>query len=114
MALLLSRHAVSLPPMVNDIADVLYWLQEIDSPVPLRCTYNVMERNLLRVCINDDEHIHRYEAHSQLAIFATLILFRTYFGQDDITSLALARAYLEAHWGKQMSLNPFKNVLLDA
>jgi hypothetical protein len=49
-----------------------------------------------------------------LAIFATLILIQTYFGQDDITSLALARAYLEAHWGNQISLNPFKNLLLDA
>jgi hypothetical protein len=74
MVLLLSRHAVSLPAMVNDIADALYWLKEIDSPVPLRCTYNNVARNRLCVCINDDEHIHPYEAHSQLAIFATLIL----------------------------------------
>jgi hypothetical protein len=100
--------------MVNDIADVLYWLQEIDFPVPLQCTYNVVVRNLLRICINDDEHIHPFKAHFQLAIFAMLILFQTYFGQYDITSLASARAYLEAHWGNQMFLNPFKNVLLDA
>jgi hypothetical protein len=32
MALLLSGHAVVLPPMVNDIADALYWFQEMDSP----------------------------------------------------------------------------------
>jgi hypothetical protein len=106
MALLLSGHAVALHPMVNDITDALYWLQEIDSPVSLRCTYNVIARNLLCVCINDGEHIHPYEAHSQLALFATFILLRTYFGQDDSTSLALARAYLEAHWGNRLSLNP--------
>jgi hypothetical protein len=114
MALLLSGHAVALPPMVNDIADALYWLQEIDSPVPLRCTYDIVAKNLLRVCINDDEHIHPYEAHSWLAIFATFILLRTYFSLDDSTSLASARAYLEACWGNRLSVNPFKIVLLDA
>jgi hypothetical protein len=82
MALLSSGYAVSLPLMVNNIADALYWLQEIGSPGPLRCTYNVVGRNLLCVNINDDEHIHPYEAHSKLAIFATLILFQTYFDQD--------------------------------
>jgi hypothetical protein len=38
MALLLSGHAVAVPPMVNDIADALYWLQNILSPPLLRCT----------------------------------------------------------------------------
>jgi hypothetical protein len=114
MALLLSGHAVVVPPMVNDIADALYWLQEMDSPVPLRCTYNVVARNLIRVCINDDEHIHPFEAHSRLAILATFILLQTYFAQDDCTSLASATAYLEARWGNRLSLNHFKSILIDA
>jgi len=33
MALLSSGHAVSLPPIINDIADALYWLQDVNSPM---------------------------------------------------------------------------------
>jgi hypothetical protein len=57
-------------------------------PVRINHHYYVVARNLLCVCINDDDHIQPYEAHFQLAIFATLILFQTYFSQDEITSLA--------------------------
>jgi hypothetical protein len=53
-----SGRAVPLPPLVNDIADTLYWLQDIESPMHLRCIYNVVARNLLRVCILDEEHNH--------------------------------------------------------
>jgi hypothetical protein len=44
MALLLSGHAVLLPPMVNDIADALYWLQDVNSPLVLRCTNNIIAK----------------------------------------------------------------------
>jgi hypothetical protein len=76
MALLLSGHtaAPALSPMVSDIADALYWLQEIDSPISLRCTYNVIARNLLHVCTNGYEYKHPYKTHSQLAIFVTFII----------------------------------------
>jgi hypothetical protein len=76
MALLLSGYAVSLPLMVNNIADALYWLQEIDSPVPLWCTYNIVVRKLLRVCINDDEHIHPFEAHLVWPFLLLLYCFK--------------------------------------
>jgi hypothetical protein len=33
MALLSAGHVVSLPPIINDIADALYWLQDVNSPV---------------------------------------------------------------------------------
>jgi len=58
MALLLSGHAVSHPLMVNDIADALYWLQVVNSLLALWCTDNIIVKNLLQVCVVDEDHIH--------------------------------------------------------
>jgi hypothetical protein len=62
-ALVASGYAAVVPPIIDDIADFLYWLQELDLPMHLRCIYNVVARNLLRVCIEDEEHIHPFQAH---------------------------------------------------
>ena len=75
MALLLSGHAVSHPLMVNDIADALYWLQVVNSLLALWCTDNIIVKNLLQVCVVDEDHIHPLQVHYELAEFATYVLF---------------------------------------
>jgi hypothetical protein len=52
-----------LPPIVDDVADFLYWLQDVNSPMHLRCIYNAFATNLLRVCCKNDKHIHPLDAH---------------------------------------------------
>jgi hypothetical protein len=111
MALLLSGHAVAVPPMVNDIADALYWLQDFLSPPVLRCTQNVIAKNLLRVCIVDEEHIHPFDAHFKLAIFAVHVLFYTHWNELEISAI---RIYVEQRWGQEISSVEFKSVLLQA
>jgi hypothetical protein len=64
---------VPLPPLVDDIADTMCWLHNINSPMHLRCIYNVVAKNLLRVCIMDEENIHPFDAHHQLAVITTYV-----------------------------------------
>jgi hypothetical protein len=80
MDLLLLGHAVLLPPMVNDIADAPYWLQDVKSPSALQCTYSIISKNLLRFCIVDLDHIHPLQTRYELTKFATYELFRTHLG----------------------------------
>ena len=111
-SLITSGRAVPLPPLVEDIADTLYWLQEIESPMHLRCIYNVVARNLLRVCILDEEHIHPLDAHRHLAVIATYVLVRTHINPiHDPTILPLVSSYIEFRWGQQIHLVHFKNII---
>lgn len=111
MALLLSGHSVAVPPMVNDIADALYWLQNILSPPLLRCTHNAIAKNLLRVCIVDEDHIHPFDAHFKLAMIAVHVLFNTHWNEVEISTI---RIYVELRWGREISTVKFKDVLLQA
>ena len=45
----------------------------------LRCIYNSVATNLLRVCIVDEAHIHPFDAHYQLALIATYALIQMNF-----------------------------------
>jgi hypothetical protein len=63
MALLSSGHASSLPHIINDIADALYWLQDVNLLMVLWCTYNVIANNLLHFYIIDEQHRYPFEAH---------------------------------------------------
>ncbi len=111
-SLIASGRAVPLPPLVNDIADTLYWLQDIESPMHLRCIYNVVARNLLRVCILDEEHIHPLDAHRRLALIATYVLIRTHiYPAHDPTFLTTISSYLEFRWGQQIRLVHFKDTI---
>jgi hypothetical protein len=110
-ALVLSGHAVTLPPMVDDIADALYWLHGIFSPPLLRCTHSVIAKNLLRVCIVDEEHIHPFEAHLKLGMIAIHVLFNTHWNELPISAI---RSYIELRWGQEISSVGFKRVLLQA
>ena len=110
-ALVLSGHAVTLPPIVDDIADALYWLQGIFSPPLLRCTHNLISKNLLRVCIVDEEHIHPLEAHFILATIAVHVLFNTHWNELPVSAI---RDYVDLRWGREISSAKFKSVLLQA
>jgi len=110
-ALVLSGHAVTLPPMVDDIADALYWLHGIFSPPLLRCTHSVIAKNLLRVCIVDEEHIHPFEAHLKLGMIAIHVLFNTHWNELPVLAI---RSYVELRWGQEISSVGFKRALLQA
>jgi len=51
------------PLIINDVADVLYWLHDVNSPMVLWSIYNVLAYHLLHVCTVDEQHIHPSEAH---------------------------------------------------
>jgi hypothetical protein len=110
-SLVLSGHAVALPPIVDDVADALYWLQGVFSPPLLRCTHNVITKNLLRVCIVDEEHIHPLEAHFILATIAVHVLFNTHWNELPVSAI---RDYVDLRWGREISSAKFKSVLLQA
>ncbi len=112
-ALVASGHAVSVPPIINNIADFLYRLQELDSSIHLRCIYNIVAKNLMRVCIEDEDHIHPFQAHLRLAITSGSILINNHFRQTIIQSLPSVRGYLESQWGERISLIPFKDIIID-
>jgi hypothetical protein len=99
--------------MVNDIADALYWLEDVDSPLVLRCTYNVIVKNLLQICIVDEDHIHPLQVHCDLAKFAIYVLFQTYLDQCDAVTSASVIGYIQSHFGHQISSMKFKNILID-
>jgi len=72
MALISSGHAVSLPPIVNDDADALYWLQAIDSPMVLQSVSNVLAYHLLRVCIVDEKRTFSWHRLPHIYYFETI------------------------------------------
>jgi len=100
--------------MVNDIADALYWLQDISSPHLLQCAYNVIAKNLLHSIIVDKDHTNPLESHFQLAKIVTFVLFKTYVGFNDAASLLRAvTEYFQLHWGSRISTAQFQNTLID-
>jgi hypothetical protein len=114
LILVASGCAVELPPVVDDVADTLYWLQDVNSPMHLRCVYNVLAKNLLRVGIMDDNHIHPSMAHFQLAVVACFVLISTHLGlSNDQFLLPSIKGYLERRWGDQLTLVPFRNIIID-
>jgi hypothetical protein len=77
MVLLSSEQAVSLPPIINDVADALYWLQDVYLPMVLRSTYNVLTYHLLHVCILNEQHIHPSDTQFWLAAINVTHYFET-------------------------------------
>jgi hypothetical protein len=112
-ALLASGHAIALPPIVNDIADALYWLQATESPAPLRSIYHYISFNLMRVCVIDGSHIHPLEAHYRLALISAVVMLKTIFENCVTQSIEDIKAYFENRWGERLSVVPFKDVILD-
>jgi len=118
-SLIASGRVVPLPPLVNDIADTLYWLQDIECPMYLQCIYNVIPRNLLRVCILGEEHIPPLDAHRRLALIATYVLIRTNVypahvnPAHDPTFLTTISSYLEFRWGRKIRFVHFKDVITE-
>jgi hypothetical protein len=101
-------------PMVNDIADALYWLQGINAPLMLRCTYNVLAKNLLHICIVDKLPIHPLVEHFKLAKMASYVMFQTYFGISDADCLELVTEYIQSRYSSsKISTVPFKIFLID-
>jgi hypothetical protein len=115
LSLVTSGRAVPLPPLVDDIADTLSWLQEINSPMHLRCIYNAVSFNLLRVCILDEAHIHPLDAHYELALIATDILIQTHFPAEfDGNIIAWVSSHLDFCWGHhRLHLVPFSTIIRD-
>ncbi len=116
MSLVTSGRAVPLPPLVDNIADTLYWLQGINSLMHLRCIYNSVAKNLLRVCIVDEAHIHPFDAHYHLALIATYALIQMNFRHPEHNHnniLAAVPSYLELRWGQGINLVPFRDIIID-
>jgi hypothetical protein len=82
LALVASGHAKELPPLVDDIADMLCWLRELHSLMPLCCIYNVIALNLKWVYIMDDDHIHPFDVHYTLTVIATYVMAQVIFLQE--------------------------------
>jgi hypothetical protein len=113
-SLIASGRAAPLPPLVDDITDTLYWLQEIESPMHLQCIYNVVARNLLRVCIMDEEHIHPLDAHRQLTLRATHVLVHNHINPAHYGNiLPIVSSFLEFCWGQQIHLFNFKSIITE-
>ena len=116
LSLVTLGRALPLPPLVDDIADTLYWLQDVNSPVHLRCIYNIVAKNLLRVCILDEAHIHPLDAHYRLALLATYVLIQTHVhpAHDDYNYfLTSVPSYFELRWGHRLNLVPFRDIITD-
>jgi hypothetical protein len=107
-----SGHTVELPPMVNDVADTLYWLQDVNLPMHLCCVYNILAKNLLWFGIMDDDHIHPSLAHFQLEVVSCFVLIMHLGLSNDRFLLPSIKGYLERRWGDQLILVPFRNIIL--
>jgi hypothetical protein len=100
-----------LSKIINDIADFLYWLQELYLPMHLRCIYYVVAKNLICVCIEDEDHIHPFQAHHRLmAITYGCVLINYHFWYTIIKSGPSMRGDHESQWGERLSLVPFNNI----
>jgi hypothetical protein len=64
--LLGSDRILPVPPIVNDIAEAMSWLLEVDF---LQCVYRPVAKNLFLVCdwLSPD-HINPYDAHLHISL----------------------------------------------
>ncbi len=80
-ALLSSHHAVQVPPTVNDIAEALPWILW-EAPHPVVCAYPAFAKNLYRVCMINNHHIHPYEAHFILTMTVAANILKAYLWEQ--------------------------------
>jgi hypothetical protein len=118
LALIASSRAWELPPIVDDVADALGWLCTGNSPIQLRCIYDSVAVNLLRVCPRSRNHLHPYSAHFKLAVIAGCDIARIYLhGRNLAYNDAVYRAildYVTNRWGEREIFRVnFKEVLID-
>jgi len=106
------NHALSVPPLVNDIAEALTWLL-VEAPFPLRVCYRGVSMALLLVCdCRDRAHIHPLDAHEKIAMIAMSNVMDAFSPRFYLNAHDVVKSYIRSRWGEGISFVGFKHLLL--
>ncbi len=112
--LLSSNRALPVPPLVNDIVELLSWLLT-EAPFPLATSYASIAISLRCVCdVSGSHHIHPFEAHFKITMIAMSSILSTFSPMLYNAVMAELRPYLQNRWGRRIAFVGFKNLLLDS
>jgi hypothetical protein len=113
-ALISSRRAVVVPPMVDDIAEALTWILW-EAPQPIVCSYAAIIINLYDVCTFGNTSIHIREAHFKLTMMAMHCVLYCYFPHTQHADAITMLGYHLCHqWGERIHLVGFTELLWDS
>ncbi len=114
-ALVSAHRAVQVPPTVNDIAESLPWILW-EAPNPVVCAYPAIAKNLYRVCVINNNHIHPHEAHFLLTMIAGANILQAYLCTQDGFGIVMGflERHLNDHYGQRIRYIGFKQLVLDS
>jgi hypothetical protein len=113
-ALLGSDHVLPVPCIVDDIADSLSWLLEVEV-FPLSLFYRLVVTQLLLVCDwQSPFHIHPYDAHYKIILFVARNFLQKYFAPCIFhEAVDLVTIHLRESWGARITFGGFQNILME-
>jgi len=110
--LLGSDQILPVPPIVNDIAEAMSWLLEVDF---LQCLYGPVAKNLFLVCdwLSPD-HINPYDAHLHISlVVANIILYRSFRQEIIGDAMDLIKLHVSERWGERITFAGFRNIIVE-
>jgi len=110
--LLGSDQILPVPPIVNDIAEAMSWLLEVDF---LQCVYRPVAKNLFLVCDwLSPGHISPYDAHFRISLVVTNSILNQSFRPEIIAdAMDLVELYLSECWGDRITFAGLRNILIE-
>ena len=112
--LLSSDQVFPVPSIVNDIAEVLSWMLDVNN-FPLQFAYLAVLFHLLHVCDwQSPLHTSPYDAHFKISlVVAERILWKAFHPVIISEVMDLICLHLIENWGARITFAGFQNILMD-
>jgi hypothetical protein len=108
--LLSSQHALSIPSLLNNVAESLSWILET-APLPIAAAYCNIVRILYLASI-PGSNVYLFDAHLKIVLAAVVDFLSCTLDEKEGVLIA-SDLYLQQRWEGRLTFVPFKEVLLD-
>jgi hypothetical protein len=109
--LLSTRRAISVPSVLENVAECLTWLL-YDAPLPYSvCYHNIVQ--VLHLASHPDVNLHTFDSHQKIILVAVVELLIPGSNSRLEEALQASQHYVQQHWGARLPFVSFKEVLID-
>jgi hypothetical protein len=109
--LLSSQHALSIPSLLDNVAESLSWILET-APLPIAAACHNIVRILYLTSI-PGSNVYLFDAHVKIVLAVVVDFLICAWDEALEKALIASHAYLQQHWEGRFTSVPFKSELLD-